>query len=201
MDFRAPRPLSTLVTLVATLWLVPRDRGRSVSLDVRGAATLTLGSTLVIAAATAIPLDGVRWIVPAALGRGGVALWCCSAGWPAEAPGRSSPAPLILESRFLRSSLAAFTQMFCLGATLVAVPLYLTGAVGISRPPTGVVVFALPASMSSLAPVAGLPDRAARSAMGDPQRPADAAPWRSRTRPATSRRPRQTWPASLRPAR
>ncbi len=38
------------------------------------------------------------------------------------------PIDLVIESRFLRSALAAFTQMFALGAVLLALPLYLTGS-------------------------------------------------------------------------
>jgi MFS family permease len=79
---------------------------------------------------------------------------------------RTAPRPLIapkllIEVRFLRSSVAAFAQMFCLAAVLVTVPLYLTGSLGKSSVTTGLLVFSLPAAMALLAPAVGaLGDRA-----------------------------------------
>ena len=46
--------------------------------------------------------------------------------------------------------------MFCLAATLVAVPLYATGTLGRTTAITGLLVLALPAAMAVLAPVVGL---------------------------------------------
>lgn len=45
--------------------------------------------------------------------------------------------------------------MFCLGATLVALPLHVTGALGRSTAVAGILVFALPATMAVLAAVVG----------------------------------------------
>ena len=61
---------------------------------------------------------------------------------------------LVAESRFARACLAAFTQMFCLGATLLAIPLFLLGR-GASASLAGVVLVAVPATMAILAPLVG----------------------------------------------
>lgn len=62
----------------------------------------------------------------------------------------------VAESRFVRSAFAVFAQMFCLGAVLVALPLYVTGSLGYATSVTGFIVFALPAAMAVSAPLAGL---------------------------------------------
>lgn len=147
---------AALLTLAATLRLVPGSHGQRIRLDGRGAAALTLGASLVISAATAVSLPDVSRVVPAGLAAAAVAALALYA-WHA----RRTPAPfvaldLIVESRFLRSCLAVFAQMFCLGTMLVAVPLHLTAAGRASTAHAGLVVFTLPASMAVLAPVSGL---------------------------------------------
>jgi len=70
------------------------------------------------------------------------------------------PPHLIIESRFLRSSLAAFAQMFTLGTILVVMPLYLTGQVELSSSEAGILFFVLPLTMAAMAPLVGrLSDR------------------------------------------
>ena len=61
---------------------------------------------------------------------------------------------LVAESRFARSCLAAFAQMFCLGATLLAIPLFLLGR-GVSASLAGIGLVAVPATMAILAPLVG----------------------------------------------
>jgi EmrB/QacA subfamily drug resistance transporter len=146
---------AALVTVLATLRLVPRDRGRDVPLDVRGATAITLGATLLIAGATVLPLPGVSWPIPAVLSGAGVLALVVFGVLAGRSERPLVARHLMLESRFLRSSLAVFAQMFCLGATLVAVPLYLTGEARLSTKFAGLVVFALPASMAVLAPLSG----------------------------------------------
>ena len=63
------------------------------------------------------------------------------------------PPHLIVEPRFLRSSLAAFAQMFTLGAVLVAMPLYFTGPLELSSSQAGVLFFVLPLAMAVMAPL------------------------------------------------
>jgi hypothetical protein len=60
---------------------------------------------------------------------------------------------LLLDRTFMVSNSAAFSQMFCLGAMLLAVPLYLTGSAGRSPTAAGVLLFSLPAAMTLLAPL------------------------------------------------
>lgn len=152
----APIVPAALLTLVATFRLVPRDHGRAISLDWRGASSLTLGAALLIAAATVVSLPGVSWETAAGLAVGSIAALLLFVRFSARTRRPFVALDLIVESRFLRSCLAVFAQMFCLGATIVAVPLYLTGDAGRSTAFAGIVVFALPASMAVLAPVAGL---------------------------------------------
>ncbi len=146
---------AALLSLLFTLRAVPRDSGRALHLDWRGATRLTVGSALLIAGATLLSMDvPVAYpVVLLVVGLGAIVLFARLS--------TRSPAPFIsgrqiLEARFLRSCLAVFAQMFCLGATLVAVPLYLTGQAGVSTTLAGVVVFSFPAVMAVLAPVAGL---------------------------------------------
>jgi MFS family permease len=138
-------------------WLcVPRDRGRPVPLDWHGALALTAGTGLLLASASAVT----------SLGAGSPAVWICAglgllvlAGFVlverrADAP--FVPPSLLVEPRFVRSSVTAMCQMFCLTATLVAVPLHLTERAGRSAAVAGLVVVALPLAMTVLAPAAGL---------------------------------------------
>jgi MFS family permease len=67
---------------------------------------------------------------------------------------------LIVEIRFVRSTVATFAQMFALMTFLVTVPLYITGSLGRSTGVTGMLFFVLPAAMAVLAPIVGaLSDR------------------------------------------
>jgi MFS family permease len=62
------------------------------------------------------------------------------------------PLPVMVESRFLRSTAAAFGQMFCLGTVLVALPLLFTGPLGMSTAVAGALFFMLPGVMAVGAP-------------------------------------------------
>lgn len=140
-----------LVGVAGTLRHIPAYPGRPMRLDVVGATTLTLGTgTLVFGLAQIARPDPVVW---AAL------LFAVAAlGWFVAHSLRNAQ-PFIdiraaAESRFLRSTLAGFTQMFCLSATLVAVPLYLVGA-GASQSVAGLMLFAVPVVMAVLGPLVG----------------------------------------------
>jgi MFS family permease len=133
---------------------IPAYAGQRMAFDVAGAFALTVGSGLLVLALAVIPQPGVPvWAVFTAFATGVVALiwfaWHCTrVAHPFVEVG------LLLESRFARSSLAGFAQMFCLGATLLAVPLYLTGH-GYSSSVAGLVIFAVPAAMVVLGPLVG----------------------------------------------
>jgi MFS family permease len=153
--FGAAAPLA-LLALLGALWLVPRDAGRRVPLEWRGALLLTAGAGLLVGAASAVaPLGAGSPLVWASAGLGAVAV----AGYLVVERGRSEaflPPALLLEGRYARSSLAVVAQMFALGATLLAVPLHLLAERGLPVALVGAVVLALPLTMTVLAPVAGL---------------------------------------------
>lgn len=152
----APALVVGALAAVGTLRLVPARPGRRAPLEWRGALLLVVGTTLAIGSAMLVPDVAVAlWPLLGVAAAAGVA--CL---WLALAAHRRVPAPFVdpqlwREPSFLRSALAVFAQMFCLGATLLAVPLALTRA-GLSAGRAGLVVFALPATMTVLAPLAGV---------------------------------------------
>jgi EmrB/QacA subfamily drug resistance transporter len=145
-----------LVGFAGGLRWVPPTSPRPARLDWAGALTLTTGMGLLLVAASAVP----------ALGAGSPVVWACAAagvlGLSAfvlverRQPDPFIPPSLLVEPRFARSSVAALCQMFCLTATLVTVPLYLTSQAGASAAVAGLVVVTLPLAMTLLAPLAGL---------------------------------------------
>lgn len=143
-----------LAGFAATMRHIPAYPGQRMPFDVAGAFALTVGSGLLVLALALIPQPGVPlWGVLAGFATGLAALiwfaWHC-----ARVAHPFVVVRLLVESRFARSSLAGFAQMFCLGATLLAVPLYLTGH-GFSSSAAGIVVFAVPAAMVVLGPLVG----------------------------------------------
>ena len=145
-----------VILLVATVLVVPDDRGHATALHWPGAVSLTLGAALLMTAATAVPQHVVpAWLI-ITLAVAGVGLLAIFVITSAKAAAPIIRPRLIVESRFLRSTVAASAQMFCLAATLVAVPLYATGTLGRTTAITGLLVLALPAAMAVLAPVVGL---------------------------------------------
>jgi MFS family permease len=145
-----------VILLVATVLAVPDDRGHGTPLHWPGAVSLTLGAGLLMTAATAVPQHVVPTWLMVTLAVTGVGLLAAFAISSAASPAPIIRPRLIVESRFLRSTVAASAQMFCLAATLVAVPLYVTGTLGRRTAVTGLLVLALPAAMAVLAPVVGL---------------------------------------------
>ncbi|MGA8923436.1 MAG: MFS transporter [Candidatus Dormiibacterota bacterium] len=151
----APTVAIAVIALLTTLRFVPSDHGRAVRLEWRGAASLTGGAALLLTAAAAVPITGLRSapvLVPLVLGMLLLLLF-----WRAihRVAVPFIPPSLLAERAYLRSSLSAATQMFCLGVMLLGVPLYLTRAAGVDVGRAGLLVFALPALMTMFAPVAG----------------------------------------------
>lgn len=140
-----------LGVLVLLWWCVPAVPPRASQLDVRGAVLLTGGVGLALVAITTISQrEATTWAIVE--GVGGVALLL---GYGAVSRGRSTamiPLPVLLESRFLRSTAAAFAQMFSLGTVLVALPLLFTGPLGMSTAVAGALFFMLPGVMAVAAP-------------------------------------------------
>jgi hypothetical protein len=158
-----PTIVVSVIAATVAFVVIPRDHGRPAPLDWRGAVTLTSGAGLVIASASAVPQVGVTSPLVIALAVAGV--FVLFLFW--RSMGRGS-APfvdprLFREMSFVRSTLAVFTQMFCLGATLLAVPLYLTRTLGRSTTSAGLIVFAFPAALTLVAPFAGRAAKGART--------------------------------------
>jgi MFS family permease len=140
------------VVLVATWLLVPAVPHRPSPLDVRGAVLLTVGVGLVLVAATTVSQRASVAVAVTEVVAGVLLL----IGYGVVSRGRATamiPLPVLVETRFLRSAAAAFGQMFCLGAALVALPLFFTGPLGMSVAVAGVLFFALPAVMAVAAPI------------------------------------------------
>ena len=142
------------VVVLALMWLfVPSAPHRSGPFDLRGAALLTGGAGLVLVAVTTLGQRAgspASWIAEAVAG---VLLFL---GYVAVSRGQGAamiPLSVLVESRFARSTAAAFGQMFCLGTLLVALPLFLTGPLHMSSGLAGILFFALPAAMAVAAPV------------------------------------------------
>ena len=147
-------PLAVLAVLGALL-LVPRGTTRRQPMDLRGALSLTLGAAFLIGAVSAVPVIGFTSAMVLGLGAAGVALLATFLLGIRRRAVPFIPPRLLLEPSYLRSSLAVFAQMFCLGAMLLGVPLYLTRQLHLDTGRAGLLVFALPAVMTVLAPVAG----------------------------------------------
>ncbi|NVI85788.1 MFS transporter, partial [Actinomadura sp. BRA 177] len=135
---------------------VPAGRARRVPLDWRGAALLTLAAGLGLGATSAAATLGATSPV---VWSGSLAGLLAAAAYVASSRGRPDaflPPRLLLEARYLRSCLSVLAQMFCLGATLLAVPVYLTTERHTGTLYAGAVLLSLPVMMSVLGPVTGL---------------------------------------------
>jgi MFS family permease len=148
-------PMAVLA-LIAVVRGMPGDQGRATSLHWPGAVCLTLGAALTMAAATTVPQRAVPAWVDVLLVSVGCLLLALFVVVSNRAPHPLISPRLIVESRFMRSAVASFAQMFALATVLVAVPLYLTGEMDRTTAATGLLVFALPATMAVLAPGVGM---------------------------------------------
>jgi len=121
--------------------------------DTIGATSLTLGSGLLILGVALVPQQGLSAVVVISVTVAVAILlffvWHCL-----RVPEPFVDVRLVAEARFVRSTLGAFAFMFSLGATLLAVPLYLVGS-GRTGSLAGVVLLAIPASMVVLGPLVG----------------------------------------------
>lgn len=152
--------VASLLVLIGIVRSVPRVEGRHTRLHVAGALMLSTGAACLLVALTAVSVVTVpRWEIGVAVVLGLLLL----GGFlqvSRNNPRAMIPPHLIIEPRFLRSSLAAFAQMFTLGTVLVVMPLYFTGPLGLSFSQAGVLFFVLPLAMAVMAPmVSRLSDR------------------------------------------
>ena len=145
----------SLVAFVAIALTVPAVPGRRDRFDVPGALLLSGGMTLLLVAITSVSLASARPALIAGVALLGLVLMVLFVVVSARNPHAMLPPQLLFETRFMRSSLAGFVQMFMLGTVLVAVPLYLTGPLDMSPWHAGLLFFQLPVVMVVLAPVVG----------------------------------------------
>ncbi|CAN5474279.1 MFS transporter [soil metagenome] len=143
-----------LAGFVGALRHIPRYPGVAMPFDVAGALALTVGTALLVLGLGLIPQPGIALWALCGMGIGGVAALAWFAWHCARVQHPFVDVRLVTESRFARSCLAGFAQMFCLGATLLAVPLYLTDR-GESASVAGLVLFVVPAMMAVLGPFVG----------------------------------------------
>lgn len=143
-----------LVGLAGTLRWIPVFPGRPMNLDVPGAVTLTAGSAGIV---LGLSMFGQAGVPPSAAGIVLAVSVAVLVGFVVHCRRATEPfveVRLLVESRFARSAVAAFAQMFCLGAALLAVPLRLHST-GATTATAGAILFALPAVMAALAPLVG----------------------------------------------
>ena len=142
-----------LVVLVALRRCVPEAPRRVTPLDVRGAVLLTGGVALLLVGLTAFSQRNTAGLLVGGCLAAGVTMLV---GYGVVSRRRETalvPLPVLLELRFVRSTAAAFAQMFCLGTSLVALPLLFTGPLGMSTSLAGVLFLTLPAVMAVGAPM------------------------------------------------
>ncbi|GAA3044780.1 MFS transporter [Pseudonocardia yunnanensis] len=153
--FIAIVPFAVAAFAGAWLW-VAHTPPRAVRLDLAGALSLAAGVALVLVGASAVAPAGLASpVVWLGFGLGAVALMA----FVLVERRRSAPfvpPALLVEPRFARSAVAALCQMFCLTATLLTVPLYLTSHLGVATRTAGLLIVALPLAMTLLAPVSGV---------------------------------------------
>lgn len=145
----------SVVTFVAIARTVPTVPGRRDRFDLVGALLLSGGMALLLIAITTVSLPGASGVLIGGIAALGVVLIMLFVVVSARNPHAMLPPQLLFETRFLRSSLAGFVQMFMLGTVLVAVPLYLTGQLDMSAWHAGLLFFQLPVVMVLLAPWVG----------------------------------------------
>lgn len=135
--------------LIGTLRHVPDYPGTRMRFDLLGAAGLTIGSGLLILGIALVPWPGAWVFMAAAVVVLAAFVWHCL-----RVDDPFVQVRLIVESRFVRSSLAAFAMMFSLGAILLAIPLYLVAG-DRSASVAGLVLLVVPTTMVVLGPVVG----------------------------------------------
>jgi MFS family permease len=127
---------------------VPELPARQSRLHLPGALLLTAGVGLLLVAVTALSQRGVPGSAVASMGVAGALMLVGYCLVSSGRPNALIPVRLVLESRFMRSSVAAFAQMFTLGTVLVALPLFFTGPLSMSTSRAGLICFTLPVVMA-----------------------------------------------------
>jgi MFS family permease len=155
------RSIFFMMSIVSSLvlWLiirhVPASPPRESRLHLLGAFLLTTGIGLVLVGTSGVSQAAVPYWMDGTTVAVGFALLLGFGLVSRGNPRAMIPVRFIFESRFARSAVAAFAQMFTLGTVLVAIPLFLTGPLGLSTSFAGTLFFALPLTMAIAAPIVG----------------------------------------------
>lgn len=144
-----------VVAFVGTLILIPAYRGRRIRLDAVGAISITASSATLILAVSLLPISGVQAPLMWALLATGVLTGVVFVWHSLRTHEPFIDLRAVAQSRFARSAAAAVAHMFCLGATLLAVPLRLR-EFGMSSATVGLIILALPVTLVLTAPVVGV---------------------------------------------
>jgi MFS family permease len=145
-----------LLALVMTVLVVPRVEPRPVPLEWRGGLLLTLAAALLLGAASAVsPLGPGSPFVWAGAALGALAAVSFLLVERGRAGAFLRPG-LLVEPVYLRSAVCVSAQMFCLGATLLGVPLFLVREQHLTTASAGLLVLTMPLTMAVLAPLAGV---------------------------------------------
>lgn len=145
----------SLIALVVIQATVPPLEPRETPFHIAGAVLLTSGAGFVLLGATLLSQPSVTMWLDALLALVGVLLLAGFVKVSYGNPRALIPLRLAAEVRFFRSCFAAFAQMFLLGTSLVAIPLVLTGPMGLSYSSAGGIFFVLPVVMALSAPLVG----------------------------------------------
>jgi MFS family permease len=145
-----------LLSLVMTVIVVPKVKPRPVPLEWRGGLLLTASAAMLLGAASAVsPLGIGSPVVWAGAALGALAAVAFLMVERGRAGAFLRPS-LLVEPVYLRSAVCVSAQMFCLGATLLGIPLYLVREQHTTTASAGLLVLTMPLTMAVLAPVAGL---------------------------------------------
>jgi EmrB/QacA subfamily drug resistance transporter len=153
--FGPPAVIGALACIAAWRYL-PIDVPRATPLAWRGASALTFGAALLLSAFVAIPQQGIASPLVIGLGIAGLA---CAIAFVQSI--RTSPTPFVSPRAFTEASyrtpcIGVFSATMVFGACLLAIPLYLTQALGESLATAGFVTLTMPLAMALVAPFSSI---------------------------------------------
>jgi MFS family permease len=147
-----PPAVIGLIACAAAFRYLPVDGPRVLALEWRGAGSLTLGSGLLLSAFVAVPQLGFFSPIVIAL----FVLGAICAGIFISST-FSSPAPFVSPRAFAEASyrtpcIGVFSATMVFGSALLAIPLYLTQALGVTLASAGFITLTMPLAMALVAP-------------------------------------------------
>jgi predicted MFS family arabinose efflux permease len=150
--FGAPAVVA-IFALAAAVRTVPADPPRPQPLEWRGALGLTAGVILVLVAVSAVPANGIASPLVIGTALGGIAALALFARAIRSAPHPFVSPQAFREPSYLGACAGVFGATLCMGAALLAIPLYLERGLGLATDRAGYVTFALPLAMAVTAPL------------------------------------------------